>query len=84
MRIVLTTWGSCGDLNPYIGLALGLRARGHEPILATIPRYRADVEREGLAYRSRPADTGARAAVALPALLEDGAVLRRGRNLERP
>jgi len=39
-RIVLTTWGSYGDLNPYLGLALALKARGHEPVLATAAYYR--------------------------------------------
>ncbi len=26
-RMVLTTFGSSGDINPYVALALGLRAR---------------------------------------------------------
>jgi hypothetical protein len=34
-KIVLTTFGSLGDLHPYIALALGLQARGHETIIAT-------------------------------------------------
>lgn len=33
-RIVLTTIGTSGDLNPFLGLALGLRAHGHEVIFA--------------------------------------------------
>jgi UDP:flavonoid glycosyltransferase YjiC (YdhE family) len=47
-RIVLTCWGSHGDLFPYIGLAKALKQRGHRPILATLPMYRTNVEREGL------------------------------------
>jgi rhamnosyltransferase subunit B len=62
VRIVLATLGSYGDLNPYLGLALGLRARGHEPILATMPRYREDVEREGIAFRPVGPDVGPDAA----------------------
>ena len=50
-RIVITSFGSFGDVYPYIGLALELRARGHEPVLATSPFYRETVEREGLAFR---------------------------------
>jgi UDP:flavonoid glycosyltransferase YjiC (YdhE family) len=49
-RIVLTTFGSLGDLHPMIGLAKGLQARGHEPIIATTPEYRPNVEAEGIAF----------------------------------
>jgi hypothetical protein len=34
-RIVLTTFGSLGDLHPYIAVALGLKTRGHEAVIAT-------------------------------------------------
>jgi UDP:flavonoid glycosyltransferase YjiC (YdhE family) len=34
-RIVLTTVGSLGDLHPYIAIALGLKARGHDAVVAT-------------------------------------------------
>jgi rhamnosyltransferase subunit B len=49
-RIVLASFGSYGDLNPFVGLALALRARGHEPVLALPATYRAAVEREGLRF----------------------------------
>ncbi len=49
-RVVLTTFGSFGDLNPYLGLAIGLRARGHRPVLATMPFYRSVIEREGIEF----------------------------------
>jgi UDP:flavonoid glycosyltransferase YjiC (YdhE family) len=49
-RIVITTFGSYGDVYPYIGLALGLSARGHTPVLAMPAYYRATVEREGLDF----------------------------------
>src|SRR3990172_2571367 len=49
-RIVFTTWGSYGDLYPYLGLAIALRARGHAPALATSPYYRALVEGEGIEF----------------------------------
>ena len=52
MRIVLATLGSLGDLHPYIAIARALKARGADPLIATIPDYRADVEREGLAFAS--------------------------------
>jgi MGT family glycosyltransferase len=47
-RIVLACWGSHGDLFPYLGLAVALKARGHRPVIATNAGYRAEVEREGV------------------------------------
>jgi rhamnosyltransferase subunit B len=49
-RIVITTFGSSGDVHPYIGLALALKARGHSPIIATSEYYRAKIERAGIAF----------------------------------
>src|SRR5579872_606413 len=49
-RIVLHTNGSLGDLHPYVAIALGLRARGHDPILATSECYRQKIEALGLGY----------------------------------
>jgi rhamnosyltransferase subunit B len=49
-RIVITSFGSYGDVYPYVGVALGLKARGHEPVLAMPAFYRETVEREGLAF----------------------------------
>jgi UDP:flavonoid glycosyltransferase YjiC (YdhE family) len=49
-RIVLATLGSLGDLHPYVAIALGLKSRGHEPILATSEVHRARVERQGLHF----------------------------------
>ena len=51
-RIVITTLGSFGDVNPYVGLALGLKARGHRPVIATSASYRHHVEREGIGFRA--------------------------------
>ena len=49
-RIVITCWGSHGDLFPYIGLALALKRRGHAPVVATNLGYRAEIEREGIEF----------------------------------
>jgi rhamnosyltransferase subunit B len=51
-RIVLTTFGSLGDLHPYLALALGLKARGHEAVIATSAYYRQKVEVLGLGFRA--------------------------------
>jgi UDP:flavonoid glycosyltransferase YjiC (YdhE family) len=39
-RIVLTSFGSFGDVNPDVGLGLALKTRGHTPVLA-MPRISA-------------------------------------------
>ncbi|MFN0052952.1 MAG: glycosyltransferase [Planctomycetales bacterium] len=49
-RIVLTTFGSLGDLHPYLALGLGLKKRGHAPVIATSPTYRERVEALGLEF----------------------------------
>jgi rhamnosyltransferase subunit B len=43
-RIVLSTFGSLGDINPYVGIALELKARGHHPVIAATEAYREKVE----------------------------------------
>jgi len=54
-HFLLTTFGSLGDLHPYIAVGLGLRERGHLVTIATSEGYRAKVEGEGLRFhRIRP------------------------------
>src|SRR4051812_27885987 len=43
-RIVLNSWGSLGDLFPYIALGHALQARGHSVVLAVPDFYRPMVE----------------------------------------
>ena len=49
-RVVISCWGSHGDLFPYIGLALALKRRGHAPVVATNAGYRTELEREGIEF----------------------------------
>ena len=49
-RIVISCWGSHGDLFPYIGLAVALKRHGHAPVVATNAGYRAEIEREGIEF----------------------------------
>jgi len=49
-RIVLTTFGSLGDLHPFLALGLGLKARGHAVALATHEYYRSKIETAGLDF----------------------------------
>lgn len=49
-RIVLTTLGSLGDLHPYLALALELKRRGHQPVIATHGSYRPRADALGLEF----------------------------------
>jgi len=49
-RVVLTTFGSLGDLHPVLAVALGLKARGHHAVVATSEAYRPRVESLGLGF----------------------------------
>lgn len=48
MRIVLNTFGSFGDIHPYMAIAMELQARGHAPVVATSEVYREKIESAGL------------------------------------
>jgi UDP:flavonoid glycosyltransferase YjiC (YdhE family) len=48
MKIVLSTFGSFGDVHPYVALALELKARGHHPVIATTEIYREKTDALGL------------------------------------
>jgi rhamnosyltransferase subunit B len=49
-RVVIVTFGSFGDINPYVGLALGLKQRGHSPVIATAEFYRSYIEGQGIEF----------------------------------
>lgn len=46
-RIVLTTFGSAGDLNPFLAAGLGLRARGHDVLFAVEDDFASTVHEAG-------------------------------------
>src|SRR5579885_1704815 len=50
MRILVHTFGSYGDLHPYVALGRALRGRGHQVTIATSALYRAKVESAGLTF----------------------------------
>lgn len=56
MKVLVLTYGSRGDVQPYVALGLGLKARGHEVTLATSERFRAFVEDRGLRFGSMSDD----------------------------
>ncbi len=49
-EIVLTTFGSYGDIHPYMAIAMELKARGHQPVIATSALYREKIEGAGLSF----------------------------------
>jgi rhamnosyltransferase subunit B len=50
MRIVLTTFGTLGDVHPLIAIALEMRRRGHVPVLAVPEIFRPKIEPLGLEF----------------------------------
>lgn len=68
-KIVMTTWGSLGDLHPYLAVGIGLKQRGHQVTIATFGLYREQVESEGLSFHKVGPD--------LDHLLDDREVFRR-------
>lgn len=51
-RILIHAFGSYGDIHPYMGMALELQRRGHQPLIATSSIYRQKIEAEGIAFRA--------------------------------
>lgn len=51
MKIVLTTFGSLGDLHPMLALGIELRARGHEVLINTLEVYREKIDLLGFEFR---------------------------------
>ncbi len=49
-RIVLNTFGSFGDIHPYMAIAMELQRRGHAPVIATMEVYREKVEGIGVEF----------------------------------
>lgn len=49
-RIILATFGSFGDIHPYMAIATELKARGHEPVIATMALYREKIEAAGISF----------------------------------
>lgn len=57
-RIVLNTFGSFGDIHPYLAVAIGLKERGHDSVLATSEVYRDKVTTEGVGFAPVRPDIG--------------------------
>lgn len=49
-RIVLSTFGSFGDIHPYVAIAIELKSRGHLPVIATSEVYREKMAAAGIEF----------------------------------
>jgi UDP:flavonoid glycosyltransferase YjiC (YdhE family) len=49
-RIVFATFGSLGDLHPYIAIARELARRGHRPVITSFAEFREIVEAAGVGF----------------------------------
>src|SRR5262245_35261663 len=74
-RIVLTTFGSLGDVHPYIALALVLQACGHNGVIATSALYRDKIQELGIGFAKVRPD--------LPDPTDDPEMLRRAMDLRK-
>ena len=52
MRIILNTFGSFGDIHPYMAIAMELQRRGHTPVIAAMEGYREKITGAGLEFAS--------------------------------
>ena len=50
MNILILTYGSRGDVQPYVALGKGLKQAGHQVTLGTSVRFQNFVEDHGLEY----------------------------------
>src|ERR1051326_3389465 len=50
MKVLLTSVGSRGDVQPILALALELRARGHHALVCAAPNFHTWVESFGISF----------------------------------
>lgn len=50
MRIVFSTFGTFGDINPLVALSLELKRRGHTPVLTAPAMFRDKIEPLGIEF----------------------------------
>jgi UDP:flavonoid glycosyltransferase YjiC (YdhE family) len=50
MRIIFSTFGTFGDINPLVALSLELKRRGHTPVLAVPAMFREKIEPLGIEF----------------------------------
>lgn len=56
MRIAIHTLGTRGDVQPYLALALGLKSRGHDVLVAAPSQFEAFIGTRGIAFAHLPGE----------------------------
>ncbi|BCM90193.1 O-mycaminosyltylonolide 6-deoxyallosyltransferase [Abditibacteriota bacterium] len=51
LKILFSTFGSLGDIHPYVAIALEAKRRGHTPVIATSERYREKIAAQNIEFR---------------------------------
>ena len=54
MRVAIHTLGTRGDVQPYLALALGLKAEGHDVMIAAPTQYEAFIRTRSIAFAHLP------------------------------
>jgi rhamnosyltransferase subunit B len=75
-RIVITTFGTAGDINPFLALGLGLRSRGVDVVFAVEDGLRPVVEAAGFSVRQLSGDATRMLGAQMRALLGKSSPLR--------
>ncbi len=52
LKFLIVTFGSAGDVHPFIGIGRALKARGHEVHLATNDYFQEVIQRAGLGFHA--------------------------------
>jgi sterol 3beta-glucosyltransferase len=56
MRVAIHTLGTRGDVQPYLALALGLKAEGHDVIIAAPSQFESFVAARGIGFAHLPGE----------------------------
>ena len=56
MRVAIHTLGTRGDVQPYVALAIEMKAHGHDVLIAAPSQYDRFVSRHGINFAHLPAE----------------------------
>lgn len=81
MRVLILTFGTQGDVQPYVALARGLLAGGHEAAVCTAEGFREPVSRNGVPYEHMGNDMLELTQSAVPGIASPAEALRLARRM---
>ena len=50
MKVLINTFGTRGDIQPFVALAKGLKQAGHSAVICTAEGFRPFIEEHGITY----------------------------------